>query len=316
MSSALLPVKPNPEVVIESARIGGMKAIFCEKPMAARLSDADAMVDECRSRGIHFSAGDAYRNFEQVWQARAMMRPPAGQDASHTPQPFDLGEVRSIHLYQATDEISGGGCQGLSVTRMFAWDSDVDWLTGWVRDDPYSNYDQGMGGLIRFRNGIEAYVDYYSSSKKGIEVICTKGFFFTDWYTFRVWKSKTGKETNRFDELEEAPGYFAPGIAAERKRDSQGRMIPGKRQMDDIQSIVDAIEKGIELRCSGGNMRKVLEITLAMRESARRNQAPVRVPLEDRSLAIYPHVSRWLNKKEVFGAEKYAQEIGRFDKEG
>ncbi len=46
----------------------------------------------------------------------------------------EIGEVQSINLYQSTNEISGGGCQGLSVLRLFA--ADVDWVTGWCQGDP------------------------------------------------------------------------------------------------------------------------------------------------------------------------------------
>ena len=48
-----------------------------------------------------------------------------------------------------------------------------------------------------------------------------------------------------------------------------------------------------------------------MRESARQGHAPVKLPLPDRSLTLKPQIWRWMNKKELFGEERYAQEIGR-----
>ncbi|MBM3933909.1 MAG: Gfo/Idh/MocA family oxidoreductase [SAR202 cluster bacterium] len=60
----ILPVGPNPDVVIGCARSGKVKAIFCEKPMAISLEQADTMVEECRKRGIKFASGDAYRSFQ------------------------------------------------------------------------------------------------------------------------------------------------------------------------------------------------------------------------------------------------------------
>ena len=42
--------------------------------------------------------------------------------------------------------------------RMFAWDAEVDWLTGWVEIDPWQNNDQGMAGSIHFENGVNAYI--------------------------------------------------------------------------------------------------------------------------------------------------------------
>ena len=44
----------------------------------------------------------------------------------------EIGEILSINLYDATSTISGAGCQGLSLMRMFAWDADVDQVVGHV----------------------------------------------------------------------------------------------------------------------------------------------------------------------------------------
>lgn len=300
IAAPILPVSVNPEVVVGCAQ-AGVKAIFCEKPAAARLSDADMMVKECRDRGIYFAAGDAYRNFKQLWDVRKMI------------EDGDLGEVRSINLYQATNEISGGGCQGLSVLRMFAWDADVDWMTGWVSDDPWSDGDQGMGGYIRFVNGIESFIHFQPSSKKGIEVVCSRGVFFTDWFSFHLWKSCGDSEPTKLEQLTELKDLFPYSGLGARLRDTEGRMLPGGRQQASIQSIVDSLELGIEPRCSGENMAIVLEMAIALRESARLDHSPVRMPLEDRSLTLFPHEGRWLNKKPILGSEEYARQIGKFD---
>ena len=300
IASPILPVSVNPEVVVACAQ-ARVKAIFCEKPAAATLSDADMMVKECESRGIQFAAGDAYRNFQQLWDARKII------------ESGELGEIKSINLYQPTDEISGGGCQGLSVMRMFAWDADIDWLTGWVRNDPWSDDDQGMGGYLRFVNGIDGFIHLQPSAKKGIEVICSRGVFYSDWYSFHLWKSEGDEEPTRLEQLTEVEGLFPNSGIGDRRWDADGKMLPGGRMQASIQSIVDSLELGIEPRCSGENMATVLEIAIALRESARRDHAPVKMPLEDRSLTLYPKQYRWLNKKPLMGADEYARQIGRYD---
>ena len=302
IAAPILPVSVNSEVVIGCAR-AGVKAIFCEKPIAATLRDADMMVEECAKRGIPLAAGDAYRNFDQIWKAREII------------ESGDLGEVRSINLYQATTEISGGCCQGLSVMRMFAWDADIDWLTGWVSDDPWSNDDQGMGGYLRFANGIEAFIHHKPAALKGFEVICERGVFFTDWYSFHLWKADADIDPARikFAELEEMEGLIPDSGIGDDERDADGTRLPGQRQTASIQSIVDSLEMGIEPRCSGENLRIVLEIAIALRESHRNGHAPVKLPLEDRSLTLFPNPSRWLNKKPIMGKEEYARQIGRYD---
>ncbi len=42
IAAPILPVSPNPKVVIDCAR-AGVRAIYCEKPMAASLAESDAM---------------------------------------------------------------------------------------------------------------------------------------------------------------------------------------------------------------------------------------------------------------------------------
>ena len=301
IAAPILPTSFNPEVVLGCAS-AGVKAIFCEKPMSASLEDADQMVEACRSRGIKFAAGDAFRNLAQYWDARGLIE--AGE----------IGEVLSINLYDATTTIWGAGCQGLALMSMFAWDGDVEQVVGHVAD-PFSDDDQDMGGYIRFSNGIECLVHSKPAARRGIEVVGSHGIFASDYKTFHL--SKLDESANpraaELSQLHEIDGRF-PEITYGFTYDNDGRRLPGHRQMASIQSIVDSLEDDIEPRCSGASMLRVLEIAIALRESHRRGHAPVKLPLEDRSLKIIPVPARWLNKKEVYGAEWYAEQIGKFTK--
>ena len=302
IAAPILPTIANPEVVLGCAD-AGVKAIFCEKPMSASLEDADRMVETCRARGIKFVVGDAFRNLPQYWAVRELIQ--AGK----------IGEVLSINLYDATGTISGAGCQGLSLMRMFAWDADVDWVLGHVITDPFSDNDQDMGGYVHFTNDIECFVHARSAARRGIEVMADHGLFASDYYSFHLWKldEDANPRAAKLSELNEIAGPF-PDVTYRPTYDRQGKRLPGDRQMASIQSIVDSIEQDIEPRCSGDNMRKVLELSIALRESHRRNHAPVKLPVEDRSLKIIPVPARWLNKKEVYGREWYAEQIGSWDK--
>ena len=174
IAAPVLPVSVNPEVVIACAE-AGVRAIFSEKPIAASLQEADRMVEVCRSRGIPFASGDSWRNLPQFRQFRSMV------DSG------EVGEVRSINVYHPHDEISGGGCQSLGVMRLMAGDADVDWVVGWVKGDPFDDGDQGMGGVVRFANGIEAFIHMNAVGKFGIEVNTSRAVFFSDWKSFRLW---------------------------------------------------------------------------------------------------------------------------------
>ena len=285
IAAPILPVQPNPKVVLDCAA-AGVKAIYCEKPMACSLEESDAMVEACDSRGIALASGDAYRNMPQHWKVKRLI------DSG------ELGELCSINLYQSTNEISGGGCQGLSVLRLFAGDADVDWVTGWCLGDPFSDDDQCMGGVVRFANGVDGFIHTRRSPLEGIEVVCSKGVYHSSWTTGHLWRGEAHKQ------MEEETGFFTEfGDPADWISPS------GTRQRGGIQSIVESLDQGVEPRCSGANMRKVLEIAIGLRESHRREHVPVKFPIEDRSLKIVPAKSRLLNKKETMGAEKYGEQI-------
>ena len=61
-----------------------------------------------------------------------------------------------------------------------------------------------------------------------------------------------------------------------------------------IRSFIDVVRHGGELLISGRDLLQSLEVAIAARESALRNAVPVSLPLQDRSLTLYPTRYRWL----------------------
>ncbi|MBM3935028.1 MAG: Gfo/Idh/MocA family oxidoreductase [SAR202 cluster bacterium] len=120
----VLPVKPNPEIVIACAR-AGVPGIVSEKPIVSRLSDLDSMVEECAKAGSRYQSGNVDRNYAEHWKARELIA--AGQ----------IGDVRSVHSYS---NIVQGGCNALAWMKMFALgqfirgksgvDADAEWVVG------------------------------------------------------------------------------------------------------------------------------------------------------------------------------------------
>ena len=165
-----------------------------------------------------------------------------------------------------------------------------------------------MGGYIRFENGVECFINMRAESRRGIEIVTEKGLMFSDFNKFRLWKRRDMEgETPQIDDLVGIPDAIPEAGLNETPYDERGWRYPGNRMRASIQAIVDCLELGVPPRCSGENMAKVLEILIALRESHRRGHAPVKLPLEDRSLHIEPLPYRWINRKEVFGVERYEE---------
>ena len=297
----VLPVQFNPDMVVLAAETSGAKGIVSEKPIAASLVDADRMVAACEANGIPWQGGNVDRSISQLWEARALIE--AGE----------IGEVLSINLYEMTMQ---GGCQGLSVAHMFAQDADIDWVTGWTNGDPFGESDDeylGIGGYVRYANGVECFIHAKTGAMRGLIVTGTEGVYVTDKRHHRFYHKSDGSDADLLSNLQyDDSKTFKPFRPhAEGGYDDEGWLYPGDRLVDSMQSIVDAITLGIEPRTSGQVQHKSFEATVAMRESARQGHAPIKLPLPDRSLTLKPQIWRWMNKKELFGEERYAQEIGR-----
>ena len=297
----VLPVQFNPDMVVLAAETSGAKGIVSEKPIAASLVDADRMVAACEANGIPWQGGNVDRSISQLWEARAMIE--AGE----------IGEVLSINLYEMTMQ---GGCQGLSVAHMFAQDADIDWVTGWTNGDPFGESDDeylGIGGYVRYANGVECFIHAKTGAMRGLIVTGTEGVYVTDKRHHRFYHKSDGSDADLLSNLQYDDSKtfkpFRPHAAG--GYDDEGWLYPGDRLVNSMQSIVDAITLGIEPRTSGQVQHKSFEATVAMRESARQGHAPIKLPLPDRSLTLKPQIWRWVNKKGLFGEEEYARQIGR-----
>ncbi|MBM3934688.1 MAG: Gfo/Idh/MocA family oxidoreductase [SAR202 cluster bacterium] len=304
IAAPILPVSANPDVVVGCTRFPSVKGIQSEKPLAASLADADRMVQACRDRGIKFAAGDMDRNIHNYWDAKKLIDEGA------------IGEVKSIHiLYGSGLEISGGGCQFLSLARLFASDADVDWVIGWMAKDPWSDYDQGAAGYIRFANGIECFMTRTANPKNGVEVLGTQGALHSDIYRIQMWRLPAERRGESVAAVGMAnrekitAGFLDVNIWPRAgEHDEEGWAIY-PRNYNTVQSLVDALDKNIEPRSSGDNGRKVLEIGIGLRESHRSGMTPVHLPLSDRSLRMMPYWDRMYARKEQMGRERYYKGI-------
>ncbi len=307
ISAPVLPVKANCDAVVASAE-AGVKAVFSEKPLAASLAEADRAVDACDSRGIPFAAGLVVSSHPDYVKAYKM----ASEGV--------IGEVLRINLYEDNRQT---GTHGLNLARKFADKANVKFVIGLVSNDPFGEHEEDygggeawygwLGGYVKFENGIECFSSFKGPDYRGIEVIGTRGLI-TNWNNtvtgLRLWKVADGSDPKTDPELTETKGLFEPKPTGERRRDEEGWRIPGNVMMSSIDSVVRAIDTGDPLDITtGDDLRHSLEIAIALRESARQGNAPVSLPIKDRSIMMYPERWRWHYKKDVYGDEWYREQM-------
>lgn len=303
----ILPVKANTDAVVASAR-AGVKAVYCEKPFAASLADADRMVEECASRGILLAAGAVVSSHPDYRKAYKMVAD------------GEIGDVVRINLYDSNSQV---GTHGLNLARKFAGKPDVVFVIGFVEHDPFGEYEEDyghgeawygkIGGYIRFKNGVEVFSSFSGLAWRGIEIVGTRGTVFNSANSglgLHLWKVAESVDPKEHPQLAEVAGVFKPRPSGERGYDDEGWRKTSAVMTESISDLVESLDTGKLLEITtGDDLRHALEIAIAIRESARLDSAPVKLPIGDRSIMMYPEVWRWNYNKDLYGAEWYREQM-------
>jgi predicted dehydrogenase len=257
--SVCTPTAPRCEVTLE-ALSGRPKALWIEKPMAATLGECDRMLQAARKVGAVIAINTS-RSWHPIWvRARELI------EREWT------GPVRSIAAY-CPGGISHMGSHLLDTVRMLVGDT-VEWVTGHAHDEERlaGEDDLPLLGLLHFRGGTHAYVNMIDTGGRvECDIIGERG-------RIRVWNNGAEADVELPAPEQGARHFVTRPFPRPARMPSAGLNV--------IEDLVRCIEAGGEPRASGGDGRHVLEIALAMRESARQGGAPVRLPFEDLTAAI------------------------------
>lgn len=296
IAAVITPTKFMKEAVIACAE-AGVKGVSTDKPIAAKLSDADAMVDACKKRDVVFAGGNLQRAMWEVQQAAARLR--AG----------DYGQLQGAVVHRFGGEISGGGCQHCSVLRLLTG-AEVNEVMAWGQPPEAlaGDSDEGLeiNGVFRMTSGIDCQVFGRETPYRGVDVWTDDTLVRWDWAppkVFRGGQAQGGQAAGARKEIDPRYPAFPWKYILDR---------PGLRNTDNylvcsIRSFVDAVFTGSGLFVSGHDLRQALEIAIASKLSAQLGNQPVKLPLEDRSLTLYPRPYRWLGG-DVTGRPQTAEE--------
>ena len=248
------------DLVVEAAAAGA-KGIFCEKPLATNLADADRMVAACRQSGTILSV-DHTRRFMPLWRY-------AKEEL------VDRGAIGPVQYITGT--LSGeramlfrNGTHTIDAICYFAG-AEPQWVVGDLESgyEAYRQYsgdgghvpatEPGAYGLINFANGVRGF--YVGGSKttplpkQRFEVVGTTGRLLLG-----------GQDQGMLYRGEEAQPFAAPvwpvsGIAA------------------GAQELVRRVGDGGEPVSPGRAGHTVVEIIVGFLESQHRGHAPVPIPV-------------------------------------
>ena len=292
------------EMVIAAAE-AGVRGIFCEKPFAGTLAEADAMLEACERSGTRVAVAHRRANpYEQ--RAKAMVEEGA------------IGELQSLRAMGKCDHRSGAEDLMVLGTHMmdsmrYVAGSDVVWASGRVtqdgRDVTVDDVREGPEeiGLIAgngvhatyaFENGVMATFESQpvvmppsgSSSLFGFEAYGSEGII-------SVRNSPSG---NMFvyPHSRWVPGSddeWRPVVIEEWEREQREREVSSTALSNKVivRELIQAVEedRDVVLSSSGKDGRAALEMIMAVHESHRLGER-VYFPLENRE-----------NPYEVWGGE-------------
>lgn len=272
LAAIITPSKFYKDAVIACAE-AGVKGVSTDKPIAAVLADADSMVEACESRGVVYAGGNLQRAMSEVQEAAAMIRR------------GDFGEIMGAAVHRWSLEISGGGCQHICVLRLLAG-AEVAEVTAWgaplevLADD--TDHNLAINGMFKMSSGIECPVFSPETPYRGVDVWSADSLVRWDWGPPEIYKGFDSEGNRVRVDHQYAPFEW-----------SEFRYLTTS-----IRSFIAAVETGSEMAISGHDLRQALEVAIAAKYSAKWGNVPVSLPLEDRSLALYPRPYRWVGGDE------------------
>jgi predicted dehydrogenase len=270
LAVVVLPGKYIKDAVIAAAE-AGVRGVSSDKPIAARLSDADEMVAVCEKRGVVFHGGNLMRATAEL------------QEAAGWIHNGDYGELvgASIHHWGG-GEISGGGCQQVSVLRLLT-QAEVSEVIAWAQPQELlegdSDDDLIVSGMFTMSNGVPVSVFGNKTPTGGVT----------------VWSPDSLIHWEHIEPPIIYQGTDATGARIRVDRAYTPFAWPQYGYLaNSILSFISAVEHGTEMVISGHDLRQALEVAIAAKHSALRGSVPIKLPLEDRSLTLYPTKYRWL----------------------
>lgn len=251
--------------IVLDAVAAGVRGIFCEKPIATTLAEADAMIAACARAGVPLLINHSRRWYPEFAYARQLIRQGA------------IGPLRRVvaTLGGPRAMLFRNGTHLIDAVTYFV-EAEPRWMMAELDDELNNDYgpryagdggrdpatDPGLSGYIHFANGARAFIN----ASKG-----TPPLFELDLIgeTGRLRLGNWGAE--RWHPVD---GGFAvaPLLAPRTTRSGTAAAL---------QELIDLVERGGQGSSTGEDGRRVLAILLGLLQSGAAMGQPVHWPVTD-----------------------------------
>ena len=255
------PTELHRDVCVSAARCG-TRAIFCEKPIATSLKEAEDMIEACRENGVKLAVNHTRRWDNSFSAVKSML---------------DRNIIGGVNLVTAfsTAGLLNGGTHLFDLLRQYF--GDVERVRGSIIPD--ESDDPGGRGSIKFKNGVVSFIDssfrdfvLFGANIYGEDGVLEVGGRIRGKEVFKLFRTKKSKSEGGIKELQrvdcKVPKRTSPILNA-------------------VKNIVKTIEKREPLLCAGEDGKAALEIALVFHESSRKGRE-IPLPLKNKSLRVIP----------------------------
>jgi len=256
MVSVCTPPDAHAEVVIAAAR-KRVKGIFCEKPIAPSLKEADAMIEACKA-----SESVLMINHSRRWDTNF-------QYVEDQIEKRTVGEIDLVNAF-STVGLLNGGTHVFDLLRMYLGNAIS--VSGCLLPD--ASTDPGARGTITFENGVTCFFDaswrryvLFELQIYGQKGMMRAGGMVRAEKAVELFFGKESKNESGILELEKA---------------DTGDLQSAPLILNAIDNLARAIERKETVRCSGEDGRASLQIAMAFHASEDRGGQTVQLPLKDR----------------------------------
>jgi predicted dehydrogenase len=235
----------------------GVKAIFCEKPLAASLQDARRMVVTCREKGVVLAVNHTRRwDRNYLWPLDILRQGRIGilqRIVAHYPgRIFNMG----THIFDTIHMYTGG---------------PAEWVIGEFAGVPDHN-DPTVNGLLSFPKGI---VGFIAASNQPADLIFEIDMFGTEG-RLRILDNGLALECYQFAD--------SPNYSHYRELHRMGWPNPlpaADRFVQAVRDIVTCVKTGLAPACGGSEGLAALETAVAFCRSASARGSKQILPLSD-----------------------------------
>lgn len=258
--SVCTPTALHHEMVLAAVQ-AGVRAIFCEKPLASTPEQAAEMVEICRSTGVLLAV-----NHTRRWEPIYVRAKQLVQDGA-------IGRLEAIVGYYP-GKVFTMGTHLFDLMRFFG--GDVQWVCGQSPDPRIISDDEGsLSGQVQFRSGVTGCIVSGWDRTNHIfelDLVGSAG-------RLRLSGDGAAMDLCRFKESPRYSGYRELASEEATGRVSRDGQPLVSRLVTAMRDVIDCIGNGKLPACSGEDGLAAVDIACALRESVAHANSRVELPL-------------------------------------